>query len=341
MKLKDYLKDKRYLIIFYIVLMGFISAVTYLDHNMKISIDNILYINVVSFVFFLIYLILGYLYHKRYYENINYIIENQKEDIINCLPQPKTYEQSSYNNLLKSIYEEQNSKIEKLYEDKRENIEFITSWVHEIKTPIAVSRLTIENSQGKPTEEILNSLEEEMDKIDNYVEQALYYSRIDAFSKDYFINEIDLYKITKEVIKKHMKTFINKRIKINIQECNLNVSSDKKWLIFIMNQILSNSLKYTKKEGTIKINFEKDEREKRIIIEDNGIGIKPEDIRRVFHKGFTGQTGRENYKSTGMGLYLAKNLARKLGHDISIESIYGEYTKVVIHFPKLIDYFNV
>lgn len=341
MKLKGYLIDKKYLILFFCILMIFISSVVYLDPTVKVSLDNILYINGVSLVFLLIYLISRYLFNKKYYDNINYIIQNRKEDIINSLPDPRTYQQSIYNQLLKNVYEEQNVKIEKLYEDKRENLDFVTSWVHEVKTPIAVSRLIIENSIGKPQDEVLNSIEEEIDKIDNYVEQTLYYSRLDAFSKDYFINDINLERVVKEVVKKHIKTFISKRIKIEINDASLNVSSDKKWLIFIINQILSNSLKYTSENGKIKINFEKDEKEKRLIIQDNGVGIKPEDIIRVFDKGFTGHTGRENHKSTGMGLYLAKNLAGKLGHDITIESNYCEYTKVIIHFPKLLDYFNV
>jgi signal transduction histidine kinase len=341
MKLKEYLIDKRYLILFFFILMLFISAVIYLDPTVKVSIDNIFYINGVSIIFFLIYLTVEYLFSKKYYNSINYIIQNRKEDIINSLPEPKTYAQNTYNQLLKNVYEEQNVKIEELYEDKRENLEFITSWVHEVKTPIAVSRLIIENSIRKPQDEVFNSIEEEIDKIDNYVEQALYYSRIDAFSKDYFINDIDLERVAKEVVKKHIKTFISKKIKIEIEDTSLNVASDKKWLIFIINQILSNSLKYTSENGKIKIDFEKDKKEKRLIIEDNGIGIKPEDLRRVFDKGFTGHIGRENYKSTGMGLYLAKNLAGKLGHDITIKSNYGEYTRVIIHFPKLLDYFNV
>ncbi|MCY6485804.1 sensor histidine kinase [Clostridium aestuarii] len=341
MKVKEYIIDKRYLLIFYLILMSFISAVIYLDSTVKVSMNNIVYINVVSFVFLCIYLSIEYMFRKRYYETIKLIIKDQKENIINSLPEPKFYEQNLYNKLLENIYEEQNIKIEKLYEDKRDNLEFITSWVHEVKTPIAVSRLIIENSIDKPKEVILDSLEDEIDKIDNYVEQTLYYSRTDAFSKDYFIKEVDLEKLIKEIIKKHAKMFINKRIGIDIKDMSLTTTTDKKWLIFIINQVLSNSLKYTAQGGRIKIIGEKDKKEKRLVIEDDGMGIKQEDIGRVFNKGFTGSNGRENYKSTGMGLYLAKKLARKLGHNITIESTYGEYTRVVIHFPKLIDYFNV
>jgi len=341
MKLKRYLFDKRFSIVFFLLLMVFISLVIYLDGAVKVSFGNVLYIDFVSTVLFLAYLFGEFSYLAKYYRGIEDIIINQEDDIINRLPEPKTYEQSLYMELLRNVYEEQNNKIELLYDNKRENQEFVTSWVHEIKTPIAVSRLIIENSGGKPVEDILSSFEEELDKIDNYVEQSLYYSRIDSFSKDYLIDDAELEKIIKASVKKQAKTFINKRIRIQIEDSTLSVTTDKKWLGFIVDQILANSLKYTKEGGRIKISAEKNEREKRLVIEDNGIGIKAEDIGRVFEKGFTGCNGRDGYKSTGMGLYLAKSLAIKLGHDISIDSVYGEYTRVTIHFPKLTDYFKV
>lgn len=341
MKLRTYIIDKKFFLLFYIILMIFISAVIYLDHTVKVSTYNILYINFVLFIFLLFYILGGYLFHKRYYTNIYELIKTNKENSIHCLPEPNTYQQGLYHQLLQNAYETQSREIEKLHEEKRENLEFIASWVHEIKTPISVTRLILENSLGKPISETLDSLEEEVDKIDNYVERALYYSKIDAFSKDYFITEINLDKLIKEMVKKHAKTFINKKIKIEIENLNTFISSDTKWLSFIVEQILSNSLKYTSTYGKIKIYFEEDSKEKKLIIEDNGIGIKQEDIGRIFDKGFTGYIGRQNYKSTGMGLYLAKKLSKKLGHDITAISEFEEYTKVIIHFPKLIDYFNV
>lgn len=341
MRIKEYLIDKKHLILFYFVLMFFISAVIFLDVSVKVSLDNIFYINGVSLIFFITYLVINYLKSKKYYSDINYIINNQQEDILSSIPIPKTNEQRIYYELIKKIYDEQNVKINKLYEEKKDNLEFITSWVHEVKTPISVSRLVIQSSDSKNIDEVLSSIEDEIDKIDNYVEQALYYSRIDSFSEDYFINELNLQKLMKELVKKHAKTFISKRIGIELGELDENISSDKKWLLFIIDQVMSNSLKYTKEGGKINISLEKDVKEKRLIIKDNGIGIKSEDIERVFDKGFTGFNGREYTKSTGMGLYLAKKLARKLGHDISIESVYGEYTKVTIHFPKIGTYFNL
>lgn len=340
MNVLNYLKDKKYLIAFYVFLIVFISSTIYLSSNSKKDIDNILYINFVSTIFFIIYLTCSYIRKKVYYSYISEVVENSHGDIINQLPEPKNYEQKLYNKLLKVIHEQQMEKIEMLYEDKKENQEFITSWVHEIKTPISVVRLIIENN-NKSSDEILNSIEDEVDKIENQVENVLYYSRIDDFSKDYFINEISLNKIVKEAVKRHAKIFINKKIKIEIDNKEMDIMTDKKWLFFIISQILSNSLKYTDVNGKVIINFEEDNKEKRLIIKDNGIGIKKEDIERVFNKGFTGHTGRQSYKSTGMGLYLAKKLCRKLGHDISIESLYGEYTKVSIHFPKINNYLNV
>lgn len=321
--------------------MFFISSVSYLDIFGQISPENILYINIVSGVLFVFYILIEYAIKRKYYSQINDIITNNREDIINRLPEPAGYEQELFNRLLKGMYNEQSKRIEEFYEDKRENQEFITTWVHEVKTPISVIRLLIENSNETSGVEILNSIEEEVDKIEGQVEQALYYSRTDDFSKDYFINEIELDRVIKEAIKRNARIFISKKIKICMDNSGLTVLTDKKWLLFIVNQILSNSLKYTDNSGIIHISCKEDEREKKLIIEDNGIGIRSEDIDRVFKKGFTGLSGRQYTKSTGMGLYLAKKLARKLGHDITIESEAGKYTKAVIHFPKLENYINV
>ncbi|MBZ9607828.1 sensor histidine kinase [Clostridium estertheticum] len=239
------------------------------------------------------------------------------------------------------VNEEFNLKTDRLHEGKKENVDFINSWVHEIKTPISACRLVIENSMYKSKEETLSNLEDEIDHIENYVEQALYYSRLDSFSKDYLINEINMHSLIVGVVKKHAKEFIGKKIKIELSDLEFTIDSDKKWLFFILDQILSNSLKYTTSDGLIKISGVLKHNEKQLIIQDNGIGIKSEDINRVFDKGFTGYNGRDDFKATGMGLYLSKNLATKLGHHITIESKHSEFTRVTVHFPKLIEYYRV
>lgn len=340
MKFSEFLIDKLSLIVFHIILMIMVSAVILFGYIGTLDIKDLIYLNIVALVFLIIYLIASFAQNKRFFDSLYYAVKNNKEDILTSMPSPITYEQKLYTQLIKNIYEEQTAKLENLYSEKRENIEFITSWVHEVKTPIAASRLIIENSTDKSKDEILSSLEDELDKIDNYVEQSLYYSRIDTFSRDYLIDEIDIGKVVTEVIKRNAKIFINKKIKIDIQSASLEILTDRKWLYFILNQIVGNSLKYTAINGTIKIYGRTLEKERQIIIEDNGIGIKAEDLGRIFDKGFTGFNGRNNTSSTGMGLYLAQKLARKLGHNITAESSFGHYTKLILHFPKLMDFYN-
>ncbi|MDD2585777.1 MAG: sensor histidine kinase [Syntrophomonadaceae bacterium] len=340
MKLKEYLLDQIYLIVFYILLMTFITAVIYLDPTVKVWTNNIVYLNVAALFLFGVYLLGTYLLRKGYYTQMLRSIQEEKEAIYSW-PAAYNYEQKLVRKLLFKIYDEQNSKIEEIYTEKKDNFEFISSWIHEIKTPIAVSKLLLENNSRKDKDELLNSLGEEIERIDRLVEQVLYYSKIDDFSRDYFVHELELNKVLSESIKKHAKIFIAKNIRIEMEKLDITVTTDKKWLLFILDQIISNSLKYTPPGGLIKVYAAKDEREKRLIIMDNGIGIRPEDIDRVFDRGFTGYNGREFSKSTGMGLYLARSLARKLGHDMSIDSVYGEHTRVTIHFPKLGNYYSV
>ena len=341
MKFKNFLRDKIFLILFYFILMLFISSVIYFNNVVKISLDNIAYINSVGFIMFIFYLTFEYLRNKKYYDVISYVIDTLKENIINSLPKATNHEQRLYQQLLTKINNEYNLKIDELYQGKKENVDFMNSWVHEIKTPIAVCRLVIENSIYKSKEETLSSLEDEIDHIEKYVEQALYYSRLDSFSRDYLINEVNMHKLITQLVKKHAKEFIGKKIKIELNKLEFTIDTDPKWLFFILDQILSNSLKYTTNNGIIKISGILRGNEKQLIIEDNGSGINPEDILRVFDKGFTGYNGRGEFKATGLGLYLAKSLATKLGHYITIESKPSEFTRVTVHFPKLIDYYRV
>jgi signal transduction histidine kinase len=321
--------------------MTFISSVYYLNIPKESVYNELIYINTVCFIMLFAYLIAGYCFKNNFYKKLKAAVDASQDDLLNALPKSKSFEQKAYRELLQKLYEQQNKRMEKLYEEKKENFEYITSWVHEIKTPIAAGKLVIENGAEKPSGEVLASLKEELDKIESQVEQVLYNFRAEEFAKDYLIGEVSLEEVVKAVVKKHANFFINKKISIDIQNINFEIISDRKWLFYVIDQIIVNALKYSKTEGKIIIAGIITENEKRLIIEDNGIGIRHEDISRVFERGFTGQTGRQDQKASGIGLYLARKLARKLGHDISIQSAYNEYTRVTIHFPKLMDYFNV
>ncbi|TKC18842.1 sensor histidine kinase [Robertmurraya kyonggiensis] len=211
---------------------------------------------------------------------------------------------------------------------QKEHYDFIVSWFHEIKTPIAVLRLL------EQTDMDAESLREEIGKIENYVDQALYYAKLDSFNQDYDIQNCDVIQISKEIIKAHSKTFFSKKIRMNFNAETLEVQSDPKWLHFIINQLMTNSLKYTENGGEITISTIETAKEKQLLIRDNGIGISQKDLPRIFNRGFTGETGRVYTKSTGMGVYLAQALSNKLGHHITCTSEVGSFTQFIIHFPK-------
>jgi signal transduction histidine kinase len=217
--------------------------------------------------------------------------------------------------------------INQLQDRQNGHYDFIVSWFHEIKTPIAVLRLL------QQTDMDANSLREEITKIENYVDQALYYAKLDSFNQDYDIQNCDIIKISKEIVKSHSKTFFSKKIRIDLQADTLEVQSDPKWLQFIVNQLLINCLKYTEHGGEIIISVVDTPKEKQLLIRDNGIGISQKDLPRIFNRGFTGETGRKHTKSTGMGLYLAQQLSNKLGHYISCTSKVKEFTQFILHFP--------
>lgn len=332
-----YLKENYRVLIFYAVLMTFVLATIYLDRSNRMLNSNILYLASVSFILFAVYLFSDYLIKAKYINGLKQF--GASKDKTPIFPQPMEYKDEVYAGVLLDLYDFYNASLKNMENQFKENNEFMTAWVHEIKTPITTSKLLMDNIVSGS--DLLSSLNEEIDKIDDYVEKVLFYSRCDSFSEDYIITEADLNALIKESVKKHSIIFIRKHISfINKVESSFWVDTDKKWLLFIIDQIISNSLKYTSANGTIKCSAYENHKEKVLVIEDTGIGIKKEDMDRVFQKSFTGSNGRNvNSKATGMGLYLSYKLAKKLGHDITIQSEYGKGTCVSVHFPKWNDYY--
>ncbi|MGE7625407.1 sensor histidine kinase [Viridibacillus sp. NPDC096237] len=331
----QYTKDKHFFFTLYFMLMLFVSLIMVVNDSQNLVIQNLLYTHVIGLLFVSLYITIGYYYRRSFYVEINNLIENQQKDFPVEMLKPQNYEQALYAKMIKRMNDNYSKQLQQLIEEKVDHQDFIMSWIHEVKLPITASSLLIENSKGKTVDFLVDKFEDELNKIDNYVEQALYYSRIDSFSKDYLITDVQLNQIIKQSVKKYAKLFITKRIRFHIEEAQQFVQSDSKWLTFIIDQITANALKYVNEEGEISFWFEEDSREKRLLIQDTGIGIKDEDVSRVFERGFTGSTGRIHTKSTGMGLYLTKQMVLKLGHDISIQSQEGKYTRIIIHFPKI------
>ncbi|MDT8718551.1 sensor histidine kinase [Clostridium sp. 19966] len=331
-----YLKDNLRLAAFYGFTLLFICLMMYFDRNNRMLNSNVLYVAIIYTLAFIIFLLADYFIKNSYLKKL--LALRGSKDNTPLLPEPLEYKDSIYSSMMMNMYESYLENIKDLENAFKDNSEFMTSWVHEIKTPLTTSKLILDDT---PVD--VSSLKEEIDRIDDYVEKVLYYSRSDSFSKDYVISEINLNSLMKESIKKHSLLFIKKHIKL-VNDCpeDFVVDSDKKWLLFIINQVLSNSLKYTHDNGSISFEITENNMEKLLIISDTGIGIKPEDIKRIFTKAFTGYNGRnENLKATGIGLYLANKLCKKLGHSITLESTVDAGTKVYIHFPKWNDYYQV
>ena len=205
-------------------------------------------------------------------------------------------------------------------------MDYYTLWVHQIKTPIAASQLLVQDVTDR---NIKSLLEQEIFKIDAYTHLVLQYLRLENFHDDLQLKQVALEQLVKEVVRKYSLFFIQKGLTINLDDLDVKVISDEKWLLVIIEQILSNSLKYTK-SGGIEIYF----KDNTLYLKDSGIGIKDSDILRVFERGFSGYNGRLTQQSSGLGLYLSKKIADQLGHDISISSQVGQGTTVSIHFQK-------
>lgn len=316
-----YLSYEKSYIYLYLVSFLISAAVFFIDSGGNFAWGTFIYAFTLSFL-----VLLGFMIY-RYQQHTRVIRQMKMTEDYDSLSLEGEFAQQYIEDLQNEHIREMN----RIQERKNEHYDFIVSWFHEIKTPIAVLRLL------QQTDMDAASLREEISKIENYVDQALYYAKLDSFNQDYDIQKCDSIKISKEIVKSHSKSFFSKKIRINIAADSLVVQSDPKWLQFIVNQLVNNSLKYTETGGEITISAIETPKEKQLVIRDSGIGISSQDLPRIFNRGFTGETGRTYSQSTGMGLYLAQQLSNKLGHYISCTSKVGEFTQFIIHFPVDID----
>lgn len=337
-----YVRDKRFFLFFFFIVMFFVGLLIYIDPNSKLTVGNIIYLYFFVIMFLIAYLILGYIFKYRYWQEMKELVSGEiDENIIELLPKPRTSEQAFFNELMRKKHREEQKTVTALQDKQEEYHDFILYWVHEVKTPLVASKMLIKNPDLNDTETIFEKVDEELDRVDQLVMQALYFSRLDTFAKDYFIQEQDLGSVVRESIKRHSRLFISGKKKLSMGDVSVDVRTDSKWLGFILDQIISNALKYTAEGGEVKIWCEEKKDRTHLHIWDNGRGISAEDLPRVFQQGFTGMTGRKEKKATGMGLYLAKQMAKKLGHSVEIKSSEGEFTELILHFARKADYLLV
>lgn len=329
MKFTCFFKDKIFYIISLILLLIFTELIFYI---FKVNKYVVIYVTFFVIFFFILILVVEYLRKRAFYNKFKQNLSNldRKNLILELIKRPNFLDGKILYDSIDDIVRYMSDEINKYKYMGEEYREYIELWVHEIKTPIASSKLIIENNRNKITE----SIDEELNKINDFIEQVLYYAKSSVVEKDYIIKENILQNIINNVIKKNKNDLINKKVQVMLENLNVSIKTDSKWLEYVINQIVTNSIKYSKDEDIkLKIYSKKFKECIKLYIEDNGIGISKEDIGRVFDKGFTGNNGRKYIKSTGMGLYLCKNLLQKLGHDIYINSKQNVGTRVVIVFP--------
>ena len=332
MKFKDCIKEK------WILILGTLLALVSVEILLlayKVGILVRIYCAFVVIFVVILGILIEYKRKKDYYNELIKNMEDlgEKYLISEIIKTPNFIEGKILKEVLqdtgKSMLENVNY-YKNIQEDYKEYIEL---WIHEVKIPIAASKLIIENNKN----EITKNIDEELDKVENYTEQALFYARSNAVEKDYIINKTNLKEIVNGAILKNKTTLLNEKISIELTNLKSEeVYTDSKWAVFIVNQIIQNAIKYSKKDDK-RIEISSKEKNDKVIlyIKDNGIGIKKGEITRVFERGFTGENGRIiGQKSTGIGLYLCKKLCNKLGLGIELNSEKGKGTEVRIIFPK-------
>lgn len=327
---RQYIKEKLPILFINLIIILFFICLFYLYDVNKFFVLLIFVIWCIPMITFMTY---DFFRRRRYYTEILQTLEklDKKYLISEIIEEPSFLDGKILYDIIRETDRDMHEEINKYKFLQHEYREYIETWVHEVKTPIASSNLIIQNNKNEITLSIL----EELKKVEGFIDQVLYYSRSNNVEKDYIIKELELKSAVNNVIIKNAKYCIQKKIKIDMKEIDETVFSDEKWVEFILNQIIQNAIKYSKKEDPyIKIYSKKNKQNVVLYIEDNGVGIDEKDLPKVFEKGFTGDNGRTEKKATGMGLYLCKKLCNKLGLTINMYSSKKNGTTVTIVFPK-------
>lgn len=329
MKLTDYLKDRILIILLNIFCQFLLYCYLKMTGNSTGAVTLIL---IVWLSVLVLYLTVSYLSRKHYFTKLETTLDtlDQKYLMAEVMDKPYRLEDKIYQGIIRESNKSVIEKINALEEEQKAYKEYIESWIHEVKIPITVMDLICTNNKN----DITRKIQPELNRIDNYVEMALYYARSEAVYKDYLVKEIDVQSIIIEILGKNKQFFIQNHMTVETDFKEDKVFSDDKWLSFILNQILINAVKYKKSaSGKISIRTDSVQGGIKLTVEDDGIGIRQSEIERIFDKGFTGTNGRNTERSTGIGLYLCKKLCTRLGIEIKAESEENSYTRIILFFP--------
>lgn len=338
MSLKNFLKDKFLLFVLHLVCMGltmgFLKVTGY--HQANITLLMIFWLMALT-----VWLLITYRQRKSFFGEMEQILKNMDQRYLlgELIPKSFSLEDRLYREMIRKSNKSVIERIRQMEDEQKDYREYIESWVHEVKSPIAGISAICDNRRKSQRENVAGEGKEdfleislENQKIENYVDMALYYARSEEVYKDYLIQETNLEEIVYEVLEKNRLLLIQNQVRAEAI-CEHMVYTDRKWIAFILNQMILNSVKYRSESPVFRIYTKRGENGVVLILEDNGIGIPVEELSRIFEKGFTGSNGRSNEKSTGMGLYLCLKLCHKLGIGLTAESVPGKGTKMLLEFP--------
>lgn len=317
----DYLKYKRITITAFLIFAAIIFTCQLL-FGMPLKI--LWYPYALCALIGLVFLIIGCQRQRKTCADLRLIADLQAE-LIDDLPEPLSPEAAGYQKIIRSLCSENLQRQAMLSQKYDDMIDYYTAWAHQIKTPIAAMKLSFQNEDSPLARQSLSDLK----RIEQYVDMVMTYLKLESEDLDYVIREHDLDDIIRPVIRNFAGEFISRKIGLEYDSVKYPVLTDDKWLAFVLEQIISNALKYTK-EGTICIYMELSS----LCISDTGIGIAEADLPRIFEKGFTGYNGRRDKRASGIGLYLCKRICDNLGHPISAQSTAGKGTTIRIDLKR-------
>ena len=345
-----FLRDRLGYICFYVlnlIIALVIVKLSLLEKSIDVETNYFIYIAIISFVLLLLYCFISYVRQKPFFDQFHHALNDKDLHALIKIDHAITYEQKQFYKLCLASYNDYLQKLHQYEAQQKQAYYFTNRWTHQMKTPLSVMQLLIQEENNWSKEELLEHMEEEIVKLTDGMQMMLSTIRLQKFELDFSIQQVPLIALIRSLLHEKRKTFIRYHVfpKLEAEKDEIWVESDQKWLTFVLEQLLNNALKYSQAASSeskyIIITVTSTEKETKIGIKDEGIGIKKEDVPRVFDAFFTGENGRKLRESTGMGLYLAKHICDKLKHTITIDSKENSGTTAAIHFLPRTDYYDV
>lgn len=333
-----YISDRRAWIFLYVTSLLLLNSILLLDDGIAIHPTSIVYINGLLAVFFLFFFCWRFITETRYIRKLQQVM-TEEDMVADALPEAKYYVDEQFNHFLTKLLYEQSQKLQEIKNENLMEHDYTAAWVHEVKAPLTAMKLMIDDTKHDP---VMRKIESEWLRINLLLDQQLSITRLPTLHSDYIIRHVNVQKMVAQEVKELASWCLEKQIAVDFEGEAATVTTDEKWVRFIIRQVLTNAIKYSPQGGMVTVRFDEVEgRFSRMTIIDEGPGIAKHDQMRVFEKGYTGSAGRLHNAATGLGLYLAKNVADQLKIQLTLQSTEGVGTRVMMVFPTENDFDQV